>query len=101
MCDDLFEKDPKMREIIERSRAEGLAEGLAESRAEGKVRGEIRGLQHAIVIIVQARFPTLAELAAQNVTQVNEVSLLLYLVEALATISDETVIRWLIRKMAA
>nr|HET6901794.1 hypothetical protein [Ktedonobacteraceae bacterium] len=97
MCDDLFEKDPKMREIIERSRAEGLAE----SRAEGKVRGEIRGLQHAIVIIVQARFPTLAELAAQNVTQVNEVSLLLYLVEALATISDETIIRWLIRKMAA
>ena len=97
MCDDLFEKDPKMREIIERSRAEGLAE----SRAEGKVRGEIRGLQHAIVIVVQARFPTLAELAAQNVTQVNEVSLLLYLVEALATVSDETIIRWLIRKMAA
>lgn len=97
MGDDLFEKDPKMREIIERSRAEGLAE----SRAEGKVRGEIRGLQHAIVIIVQARFPTLAELAAQNVTHVNEVSLLLYLVEALATVSDETIIRWLIRKMAA
>ncbi len=117
MWNDLMEKDPKMREIREKSKAQGLAkgkaeglakgkaeglvEGKAEGLAEGLAEGQVKGLQQAVVGIVRGRFPELSELAQQKVTEVNEAPVLNYLVEKLATAPDEAMVRWLLRPSAA
>ncbi|HEV7235128.1 MAG TPA: hypothetical protein VGN15_03040, partial [Ktedonobacteraceae bacterium] len=85
MWDDLMEKDPKMRELREKNKAEG----------------EVKGLQQAVVVIVRGRFPELSALAEQRVTQVNEAPVLYYLVEKLSTAPDEAMARWILRPSAA
>jgi len=69
--------------------------------AEAEERGIVEGLQKAIVIIIKRRFPKLAELAQQQVTQINKPDFLDYLIEQVSTASDEEMIRQLLRPSAA
>jgi hypothetical protein len=81
MYDPLWEEHPKVKKI------------QAES--------EIRALQSAVVTIVKARFPTLAELAQQKVAQINNSGALNLLLEQISTAPDETVVRFLLSPSAA
>jgi hypothetical protein len=57
--------------ILAEGKAEGLAKGKAEGLAEGEARGlaegEARGLAESIELIVQVKYPALAELVHQRV----------------------------------
>ncbi len=101
MWDNLIEQDPWVQKKKAEAEAEGEAKGLAKGLAKGEVKGEVKGLQNAVVRIVKGRFPSLSELAQQKIVQVNEASVLYYLVEQLSTAPDETVVRWLLRPSAA
>ncbi len=68
--------------------------------AEAEERGIVEGLQKAIVII-RRRFPALAELAQQQVAQINKPDVLDYLIEQVSTAPDEAMIRQLLRPSAA
>jgi hypothetical protein len=81
MYDPLWEEHPKVKKI------------QAES--------EIRALQSAVVTIVKARFPTLAELAQQKVAQINNSGALNLLLEQISTAPDEKVVRFLLSPSAA
>ena len=69
--------------------------------AEAEERGIVEGLQKAVVIIVRRRFPALADLAQQQVTQINKPDVLDYLIEQVSTAPDEAMIRQLLRPSAA
>jgi len=88
MYDDLMEKDPKMIRI------------RAESEAQGEARGEAKGrtqeLRMTIVAFVQARFPTLVELANQKVKRVSTPDELRHLFQQLLHAADEDVARSLL-----
>jgi hypothetical protein len=81
MYDPLWEEHPKVKKI------------QAES--------EIRALKSAVVTIVKARFPTLAELAQQKVAQINNSGALNLLLEQISTAPDEKVVRFLLSPSAA
>lgn len=74
MYDDLMERDPKMRMLF----------------AEKEAEGEIKGLQEGFIDIVETRFPDLAEIAEERVTQVTESTMLRLLLKAVAAAADET-----------
>lgn len=57
--------------------------------AEAKVEGTIETLRQVIIEFVQARFPSLADLAQQKVMNVSEPQRLHKLIMQLATISNE------------
>ena len=81
MYEPLWEKHPKVKKI------------QAES--------EIQALQSALVTIVKARFPTLAELAQQKVSQINNPGALNLLLEQISTAPDEKMVRFLLSPSAA
>jgi hypothetical protein len=81
MYDPLWEEHPKVKKI------------QAES--------EIQALQSALVTIVKARFPTLAELAQQKVAQFNNPGALNLLLEQISTAPDEKMVRFLLSPSAA
>jgi hypothetical protein len=89
MYDPLWEEHPKVKKI------------QAESKAKGREEGEIRALQSALVTIVKARFPTLAELAHQKVAQINNPGALNLLLEQISTAPDEKMVRFLLSPSAA
>jgi hypothetical protein len=81
MYDPLWEEHPKVKQI----------------RAES----EARALQNAVVTIVKARFPELAEFAQQQVTKFNDPGALDLLVQKVSTATDEAWVRWLLSPSAA
>ena len=85
MYEPLWEEHPKVKKI------------QAESRAEG----EIRALQSAVVTIVKARFPDLAEPAQQKVAKINNSGALNLLFEQISTAPDEKMVRFLLSPSAA
>jgi hypothetical protein len=85
MYDPLWEEHPRVKKI----------------RAESRAEGEIRALQSAVVTIVKARFPTLAELAQQKVTQINNSGALDLLLKQISTAPDEDMVRFLLSPSAA
>jgi hypothetical protein len=89
MYDPLWEEHPKVKKI------------QAESKAKGREEGELRALQSAVITIVKARFPTLAELAQQKVAQINNSGALNLLLEQISTAPDEKVVRFLLSPSAA
>jgi flagellar biosynthesis/type III secretory pathway protein FliH len=97
MYNSLWEDHPKVKQIRAESRAKGRAEGEAKGLAEGEAEGEIRALQSAVVTIVKARFPALAELAQQKVAQVNNAEVLRFLLAQISPEFDEAVVRALLR----
>jgi len=84
MFDSLLEDDPYIQE--------------RENRAE--VRGETRALQRAVLNVVKARFPALAELAQQQVAQINSPDNLDLLIQKISTAPDESLVRWLLSPAA-
>lgn len=66
---------------------------LAEGREEG--------LQRAILTVVEARFPTLAELARQKVAKAKKPDAAEYALRKLATVPDEDTARTVLELLAA
>jgi flagellar biosynthesis/type III secretory pathway protein FliH len=95
--DDFLEQSP----YVQKKKEEGREEGREIGREEGHEEGLAEGLQKAFVTIVQGRFPPLAELAQQRVTQVTKPDKLDLLLKQIVTIPDETTARWLLDTMAA
>lgn len=85
MFDKLWEEDPKIQRLQEEKKAEG----------------ELLGLQEAVVAFIRGRFPALAEIAEQKVTQVNKPDTLREFIGLLSTASDEATVRWILNKPAA
>src|SRR5712692_519506 len=85
MYDPLWEEHPKVKKI----------------RAESRTEGEIRALQRMLVNIVKARFPSLAELAQQEITKIDNPAVLNLLAQQISTAPDESVARWLLSSPAA
>lgn len=81
MYDPLWEDHPKVKKI------------RAESRNEA--------LQSAVVTIVKARFPELAEYAQQQVTRFKDPGALDLLVQKISTAPDEAIVRWLLSSPVA
>ena len=77
MYNDLIECDPKLKKLL----------------AEKEARGKIRGLQEGFVDIIEARFPDLAEIAKERVTQVTESNMLRLLLRTVATASDAVTVK--------
>jgi flagellar biosynthesis/type III secretory pathway protein FliH len=95
--DDFLEQSP----YVQKKKEEGREEGREIGREEGYEEGLAEGLQKVFVTIVQGRFPPLAELAQQRVTQVTKPDKLDLLLKQIVTIPDETTARWLLDTMAA
>jgi hypothetical protein len=74
---------------------------VQKTRAEGKAEGEIQALQRAVVTVVKARFPALAELAQQKVAEINKPDVLNFLLEQISIEPDEAAVRALLRPIAA
>src|SRR5258708_31513474 len=89
MFDNLWEQDPKIKKL------------QSEKKAEGIIEGEILGLQEAVVEFVEARFPVLAELAQQRVSQISNLDDLNRLVKLIATTADEATANWILSRLAA
>jgi hypothetical protein len=89
MYEPLWEEHPKVKKI------------QAESKAKGREEGKIQALQSAVVTIVKARFPALAELAQEKVAQINNSGALNLLLEQISTAPDEKVVRFLLSPSAA
>jgi len=76
--------------------AKGLAEGIAKGREEGIVQGREEGIEEgialglgqAIVNLVQAHFPELKGLAAQQVAPIKNITLLNHLLFKISASSD-------------
>jgi predicted transposase YdaD len=99
--DDLLEQSPYVQKKKEEGREIGREEGREIGREEGHEEGLAEGLQKAFVTFVQGRFPPLAELAQQRVSQVTEPDKLDLLLRQIVTIPDETTARWLLNTIAA
>jgi len=89
---DLLHESPLYQIILEegeiKGHAKGLAEGLAKGREEGIEEGIALGLGQAIVNLVQAHFPELKGLAAQQVAPIKNITLLNHLLFKISASSD-------------
>jgi len=85
MYDPLWEEHPKVKKI----------------RAESRTEGEIRASQRMLVNIVKARFPSLAELAQQEITKIDNPAVLDVLAQKISTAPDESMVHWLLSSPAA
>ena len=85
MYDQLWEESPTIQKM----------------RAESKAEGAVEALQKAIVHVVKARFPELAELAQEQITHVHNPDKLDVFVQQVSTVPDEDMARWLLKSIAA
>ena len=85
MYDPLWEEHPKVKKI----------------RAESRTEGEIRASQRMLVNIVKVRFPSLAELAQQEIAKIDNPAVLNLLAQQISTAPDESVARWLLSSPAS
>ena len=74
---------------------------VQKKKEEGREEGEIKALQRSVVNIVRKRFPALADLAQQQVAQINKPDVLDYLIAQVSTAPDENVVRFLLSPSAA
>jgi hypothetical protein len=66
-----------------------------------RVRGELQGAQKMVIGVVEARFPTLTELARQRVTLIRDTEALNRLIKQAVTAPDENTLRWLLDSFTA
>ena len=85
MYDRLWDEHPKVKKIREESRKES----------------EIKTLQGAIVNLVRARFPDLAEEAQKKVEQINDAGALNFLLIEIGSAANETAARYILHPSAA
>ena len=97
MFNDLLDEDP----FIQEKKAEGEAKGHAAGLAEGEVKGEAIGLQKGIVAMVDARFPSLVELAQKKVKRVHKPDALLLVLRGIGVAPDESSARMLLDLLIA
>ena len=97
MYDQLWEENPKIRKI----RAESKAEGIAEGEARGEEKGKVEALQDILVTTVELRFPALADLAKQQVKQIDKPDMLTLLFRQITVTSDENIVRYVLSSSAA
>ena len=81
MWDNLLEQDPYIQKKV--------AKGVAKGKAEGEAKGEIRASQRMVIDLVDARFPSLVDLARQRVPKIKETDDLRQLGRQIATAPDE------------
>ena len=81
MYDSLLDEDPDIQERV--------------------ARAEIRGQQKLMLEVIQARFPTLAEVAQEQVLRMNEPTKLSQLVKLMINAPDEATARWALDTLAA
>ena len=112
----LLDNDPEIQEHIAKAAdkvaAKIVAEAVAEAEAKAaaklrteakaeKAEAEVRVAQKIIVGFVEARFPTLKELAQERVALVESPEALSLLVKQVAVVPDESAARWLLGALAA
>ncbi|HEU5381211.1 MAG TPA: hypothetical protein VFV38_37780 [Ktedonobacteraceae bacterium] len=110
MYDPLWEEHPRVKKIKAEAEARvAEAEARARVEAEARVKAEMEAtaratllhLRKAIVSIVKARFPELAEMAQQKTQQVGSMDVLDFLIDQITTATDEAEVRGLLRSSAA
>ena len=113
MYERLWEEDPKiqkyvsdkseekMKQGLEQGLEQGLKQGLEQGLEQGRNQGEIQASQKMVIEYVQHRFPTIAELALQRVTQIKRVDDLDKLFRLTISAPDEATARWAIDNYAA
>lgn len=69
--------------------------------AEGREEGREEGLQRAVLMLVEARFPSLTDLARQTVAKAKKPDAVEYAFKMLATVSDEDTARKALELLAA
>ena len=76
---------------------------LSQTRTYQKLvkQGRNEGLQQALLEFIEARFPSLTDLARQKVPQVEKTDALNLLIKATAVAPDESVVRLLLESAAA
>jgi hypothetical protein len=83
--DSLIDEDPVFQERLAKIKAES----------------ELEGAQNMVVDFVEARFPSLTDLAQQRVTSIRNKEMLSQLAKQVATAPDENALRWLLDSFAA
>jgi flagellar biosynthesis/type III secretory pathway protein FliH len=105
MYERLLEEDPKIQKYLADKREEqmrlGLRQGLEQGFELGRTQGEILASQRMVVQYVQLRFPTIAPLAQQKVTQIKRVDDLDKLFRLTINAPDEATARWVLDNYAA
>ncbi len=107
MYDPLWEEHPKVKKIKAKAKAEAEAEAKADverARAEAEAKARevaAKTLREDVVKIVQVRFPNLAELAQQAVSQIANADNLNFLLLQVATAANETAARYILHPSAA
>lgn len=87
--DSLIDEDPEVKERVARSKTEGKAEG------------EARGMQEAVVTVVEARFPSLVDLARSKVARIHTVETLTILLRSLVAAPNEDSAQTLLELLVA
>ncbi len=85
MYDPLWEENPR----------------VLRNRAESKAQGELQALQRTLINVVKIRFPSLADLAQQQVMHIDKPDALDLLIQKVVTAPDENMVRWLLTPSAA
>lgn len=116
MFESLWDEDPKIQKYLadkvneragqieqgmKQRLEQGKAVGRTEGKAEGKAEGEMLASQRLVVEYVQLRFPMIAELAQQKVTQIKQVEALDRLFRLTVNAPDEATARWVLDNYAA
>jgi predicted transposase YdaD len=101
MWDNLLEEDPYIQKKVAKGVAEGEARGEAKGEARGEAKGEIRASQRMVIDLVDARFPSLVDLARQRVQKIKETEDLRQLGRQIAVAPDEATARRVLTSFAA
>ena len=102
MYDQLWEESPRVQKMKAQLREQVLKEGKQEGRQEAeqeiKDRTEIeaRTFRRALVTMIQARFPNLAEFAQQRVELLDKPAALDLLIQQISMAPDADIARWLL-----
>ena len=88
MFDKILEEDERVIALMADSEARG--------RIEGEARGEVRGKVELLTIIVETRFPTLAEKAYSKLQHVKRPKEFDWLARLVVTAPDEKTLRWVL-----
>jgi flagellar biosynthesis/type III secretory pathway protein FliH len=99
--DSLLESDPELQKEIQEKAEVSKLEGKIEGKIEGKLEGKIEGRQQAVLDIVEIRFPTLLEVAQEQIVHLNDTNSLSLLTKQIILAPDEATARWALSTLAA
>ncbi|GAC1393862.1 MAG: hypothetical protein NVSMB38_23830 [Ktedonobacteraceae bacterium] len=105
LLDGDVELQKEIQEVIQEGIQKGIQEKIAESERnglqQGLQQGIQQGMQQVILDIVEVRFPSLLEVAKQQVVHLNDKSKLSQLTKQITLAPDETTARWTLSTFAA